>query len=307
MKEDQSEGNKVASLLGLYLEKKEELIGRLDKNNPAKAADQISSFVRDLERPYTDLSSATGVPTHLVHHVLNTVAGASQTLVAVAATASNPNYKKSGTGEGSPSLSLTGGSRSTSIFYLWGVTLACVLAVVLILTSDPNPAVLPIVSLIAIAILATVGATTSGAGSSRAATLTPKVTLFVDVATLDKKLSHALRVADELLAAASLADQTVHPENSRPELEPKRTFELLQALASHRMTSYPEKKANDLAGDAIRILFNAKVALVEYSRENAHLFEERPAGITERRTLLPALVDENGELVCEGVVLVPIT
>nr|WKN38535.1 hypothetical protein K4G66_07440 [Tunicatimonas sp. TK19036] len=305
MKEDQPEGTRVASLLGLYLGKKEELLTDLPKRTPDKAADQISSFIRALERPYTDIASDIGTPAHLVHHVLNTVAAASQSLVSVEASVANAKYQTPAAGSNS-SGKFAGYIRSTPIFYLFGVIIACVLAVILILTNNPDPAVLPIVSLIVIAILATVGATTSGSGSGQAPTLTPKITLSVDVATLDKKISHALRVADELLEAASLAYKTEGQKDDRPQLEPKRTFELLQALASHRMASFQEKEASDLAGDAIRILFNAKVKPVEYTGEQAHLFEQRPAGITEPRTLLPALIDEHGELVCEGVVLTPI-
>lgn len=305
MKEDQPEGNTVVSLLGLYLEKKDKLIASLDKQPPDSAANKVSSFIRDLERPYTDLSTADGVPMHLVHHVLNTVAGASQALVAVNATTSSLKHQKASSG-GSKGLSkFTGSVRSRPIFFLWAVTVACILAVILIISNDPEPTILPVVMFIVIAILAAVGATSSGAETSTA--LTPKVNLYVDVAMLDKKISHALRVADELLAAASLAYEPEDEKNDHPELEPKRTFELLQALASHRITSHPEKAANDLAGDAIRILFNAKITPVEYTREQSHLFEERPAGIKKYRTLLPALVDEQGELVREGVVLVPVT
>ena len=304
MKEDQSEGNTRASLLGLYLERKENLFASLEKQPPDSVANKVSSFIRDLERPYTDQSAASDVPTYLVHHVLNTVAGASQALVAVNATTTSLKQKRVSNG-GGKGLSKFTGVRSRPIFFLWAVTVSCILAVIFIITNDPEPAILPVVVLILIAILAAVGATSSGSESGPA--LTPKVNIYVDRAMLDKKISHALRVADELLAAASLAHETEEESSDHLELEPKRTFELLQALASHRVTSHPEKEAGDLAGDAIRILFNAKITPVEYTREQSHFFEERPAGIKKYRTLLPALVDEQGELVREGVVLVPIT
>jgi hypothetical protein len=305
MKEDQSEGTTRASLLGLYLERKENLFASLDKQSPDDAANKVSSFIRDLERPYTDKIATSDVPVYLIHHVLNTVAGASQTLVAVNATTSSLKPGKVSGGGSKGLAKFTGSVRSRPIFFLWTVAVACILAVVLILTNDPEPAILPVVMFIVIAILAAVGATSSGSESAKV--LTPKVNLYVDGAMLDKKISHALRVADELLAAASLAHEPEEEKSDHPELEPKRTFELLQALASHRITSHPEKEANDLAGDAIRILFNAKITPVEYSREQSHLFEERPAGVKKYHTLLPALVDEQGELVREGVVLVPIT
>ena len=304
MKENQLEAPRTASLLGQYLGQKEEFLSRINKQRPAQAADQVSSFIRDMERPYTD-ASPDGEPAYLVHHVLNAVAAASQTLVSVEATATNTKYQSSGNGGNQRSIKFIGSVGSTPILFLWGITLACVLAVIFILTNDPDPAIVPIVCLIVIALLATVGATTSGSG--RAPALTPRVTLHVDVSALDKKISHALRVADELLDAARLAYQSEEKKTDHPQLEPKRTLELLQALASHRMTARPEKEANDLAGEAIRILFNAKVTPVEYTEEQTHLFEQRPAGVNEYRTLLPALVDEQGELVCEGVVLVPIS
>ena len=292
----------TTSLLGLYLERKEELFARIDQQRPDQAADQVSDFIRAMERPYTD---AGREPAHLAHHVLNTVAAASQTLLAVEATATNPNQASSGRSGQPRSTSWVSTVGSTSILFLWGVTLACVLAVVLILTGDPDPAIVPIVCLIVIALLATVGATTAGSGKVPA--LTPRVTRYVDVPTLDKKISHALRVADELLDAARRAQPGEEKKSDHPALEPKRTLELLQALAAHRMTKHPEKGANELAGEAIRLLFNAKVNPVEYTEEQTDLFEHRPAGVNERRTLLPALVDEQGELVCEGVVLVPVS
>lgn len=304
MKKDPPESPRVTSLLGLYLDQKEEFLSRLNPHRPTQVADQVGSFIRDMERPYTD-ASAGGGAVHLVHHVLNAVAAASQTLVTVEATASLGSAPPAGGGGDQPSVKFMGSARSTPLLFLWGITLACILAVIFILSNDPDPAILPIVSLIAIAILATAGATTSGSGRTPA--LTPRVTLHVDLSALDKKVSHALRVADELLDAAHLAYQTEEEKSDRPELEPKRTLELLQALASHRMTTHPEKEASDLAGEAIRILFNAKVTPVEYTRDKEHLFEQRPAGIKEYRTLLPALVNEHGELVCEGVVLVPVT
>jgi len=305
MKEDQSEGNTGASLLGLYLERKENLFASLEKQLPDSAANKVSSFIRDLERPYTDQSVTGSIPTYLVHHVLNTVAGASQALVAVNATTSSLKQKRVSSGGSKGITKFTGSVRSRPILFLWAVTVVSILAVILIISNDPEPAILPVVMFIVIAIMAAVGATSSGAETSTV--LTPKVNLYVDEAMLDKKISHALRVADELLAAASLAHEPEEEKSDHPKLEPKRTFELLQALASHRITSHPEKEANDLAGDALRILFNAKITPVEYSREQSHLFEERPAGIDAHRTLLPALVNEQGELVREGVVLVPIT
>lgn len=304
MKEDPLASPQVASLLGLYLEQKEELLSRLDKQRPSQVADQVSRFIRDMERPYTDATTAPE-QIHLVHHVLNAVAAASHTMVSVEATATNTHFTKSGGEADSSPSKFMGSVRSRPIFFLWGVTLACVLAVVLIMTNDPDPAIVPIISLILIALLAIVGAVTSG--SERTPALTPRVTLHVDVSALDKKLSHALRVADELLDAAHLAFQTEEKKSDHPQLEPKRTIELLQALASHRITTHPEKEANDLAGDALRILFNAKVTPMEYTEEQAHLFEQRPAGVKAHRTLLPALVDEHGELVREGVVLVPVS
>ena len=304
MKKNLLKDPSTISLLGLYLERKEEFYGQINQQHPTRAADQVSSFVRDLERPYTD-ASTDGKQAHLVHHVLNTVAAASQTLVSVEATATTAAYSSSGR-EGRPrSTKWISSVGSTPILFLWGVTLACVLAVVLILTNDPDPAIVPIVCLIVVALLATVGATTSGSGKTPA--LTPSVNRFVDVPTLDKKISHALRVADELLGAASLAYQSEEQKSDHPALEPRRTLELLQALASHRMATHPEKGANDLAGEAIRLLFNAKVTPVEYTEEQTQLFEHRPAGVDEHRTLLPALVNEQGELVCEGVVLVPVS
>ena len=305
MKEDQLEPQ-TASLLGLYLEQKEDLLSRIDTQRPARAAEQVSSFIRDMERAYTDSSTARE-QAHLVHHVLNAVAAASQTLVTVEGTASvsSASDRSSGSGTGTSSTNFVSSARSTPIFFLWGVTVACILAVILILTNDPEPAIVPIVSLIVIALLATVGATTSGSGKAPA--LTPRVTLHVDVPMLDKKISHALRVADELLDATRLAYQTEEKASDHPKLESKRTLELLQALASHRIAPRPEKEAKELAGEAIRILFNAKVTPIEYTEEQMHLFEQRPAGVKAYRTLLPALVDEHGELVCEGVVLVPAT
>ena len=171
MKEDQLEPQ-TASLLGLYLEQKEDLLSRIDTQRPARAAEQVSSFIRDMERAYTDSSTARE-QAHLVHHVLNAVAAASQTLVTVEGTASvsSASDRSSGSGTGTSSTNFVSSARSTPIFFLWGVTVACILAVILILTNDPEPAIVPIVSLIVIALLATVGATTSGSGKAPALTL----------------------------------------------------------------------------------------------------------------------------------------
>jgi hypothetical protein len=89
-------------------------------------------------------------------------------------------------------------------------------------------------------------------------------------------------------------------------LESEQVFELLQALCAHRVVPTPEKTADDLAKDAVRLLYAARITPIEYSPDYARFFDKRPAGISKRRTLLPALVSDNGALVRKGIILEPI-
>jgi hypothetical protein len=312
------------TLLKLYFDRRNALLADLSECDPAQAADRVSRFIRDLERPYTDLPTVIDTQARLVRHALGMIATSAGMLTAVTATATLPRTQvPERTGGASRAgllkwllMSLLRSIRLSlirtwdlALLYLGGIAAACTVAVVLVLLSEPS--VTAVALLMAIGILAASGAATVHARTARDSTSSftapePNVTLVLDVNTIDGRLSGALRAADELLAivARQPASPSVHGD---PALEPERVLALLQALSAHRIVPMPEKTADELAGDAIRLLHAAQVTLIDYSPDQAHLFDEQPAGITERRTLLPALVSGEGSLVHKGVVLVPVT
>jgi hypothetical protein len=312
------------TLLKLYFNRRNALLADLGECDPAQAADRVGRFVRDLERPYTDLPTVIDTQARLVRHALGMIAASAGMLTAVTATVTVPRIqipeRTGGTSRAgllkwllmsllrSIRLSLVR-TWDPALLYFWGIAAACAVAVVLVLLSEPS--VTAVALLIAIGILAVSGAAAVHARTARDSISSftapePKVKLVLDVSTIDGRLSGALRAADELLAVA--APQPASPSvRGGPALEPEHVLALLQALGAHRIVPVPEKTADELAGDAIRLLHAAQVTLIDYSPDQAHLFDEQPAGIAERRTLLPALVSGEGSLVRKGVVLVPVT
>jgi hypothetical protein len=297
-----SEGN-IYLLLDLYLKQREELLADLGQGGPAEAADRVSRFVRSLERPYTDLPVVTDLQARLVPHILGLIATVTGLLTAVAATATLPRIEFSEPASRESRLNLLG--LPLAVCYLWGITAACVVAVVLVLLSTPT--IIAVITLVVIGIFATVGAATVHSRTVHHSSLPPlplpdpQVTLSLVVSTIDGSLSAALRASDDLLAVA------YQFPTGGPMLESDRVFKLLQALGAHRLVPMPEKTIEDLANDAIRLLYTAQVTLIEYSPDYDHFFDKQPAGISECRTLLPALVSDEGTLVCKGIILVPVT
>jgi len=289
-------------LLDLYLKRRENLFTDLGEMSLPDATLRVSKFIHELERPYTDLPGVTDIQSRLAPHVLRVIAAGAQFLTAVIATLTPAKPGISRTQSAQSARRRFGRIRTTRVFYLWGLTAACVAAIILTLVSDS--AIVPIVSLVIIAILATAAAVASQSRDGPLGPPQPNITLSPDVGAIDGKLTTALRAADDLLELA--VRKLIDERADSPRFESDRVLELLQALAAHRIAGHPEKSADDLAGDAIRLLRAARVTPVAYRTDQARNFDEQPAGISEIRTLLPALVDEEGNTVRKGVVLVPL-
>jgi hypothetical protein len=292
-------------LLDLYLRRREGLLAELEQcSNPAEAASRVRGFVRDLERPYTDLPTVTDIQARVVSHVLGIVAATAEMLTAVDATVTVPHGEfepvgeKSRVGRRKPSL---------AVLYLWGLSAACVVGVVLVLLS--GPAIIPAIVLFALGALAAAGAASVRSQDAHDSPLPlarePQIIFSLAMHSIDGKLSAALRAADELLTV--VARESAEQHRSAPTLEPDRVLRLLQALGAHRIVPQPEKTLDDLAEDALWLLETVRVTLINYSPDQAQYFEKRPAGIAEPRTLVPALISDAGELVRKGIILVPAT
>jgi len=311
------------SLVDLYRKRREQLLAELSQCDPAEAANRVSRFIRDLERPYTDLPTVTDFQARFAHHVLGVIAVAAEMLTAVAVTITVPGPEVLAPVSRQTEISLlkrllffllksahrsTDRTGWTAVYYLWGITVTCIIAVVLVLLSDP--AVIPVVLLVIIGMLATAGAANIHTRAAQNTTTLPlpepKATLSVDINTMDGRLSAALHAADELLTV--IARQPAGHSGDDLRLDPDRMLALLQELSAHRIVPSPEKTAHDLAGDAIRLLRTARLRLVDYSADHAHCFDEQPAGLSEPQTLVPALVRDGPQqtLVRKGIVLVPI-
>src|SRR4029453_16867690 len=176
-------------LLNLYRKRREGLLAELEQcSSPAEAASRVRDFVRDFERPYTDLPTVTDIQSRLVHHVLGIIATTAEMLTAVAATATVP------CGEFESISAKSRGSwrkPSPPVLYLLGLTAACVAGVGLVLLS--SPAIIPVIVLFAIGTLAAAGAASVVRGQDAHASplplsREPQVLLSLAVPSLDGKL-----------------------------------------------------------------------------------------------------------------------
>ena len=305
-------------LVGLYFKRREGLLAELDQcGEPAEIAKRVSSFVRELERPYTDLANVTDQQARLVHHALGIISTAVGAFSAVSATASLPTI------EDGDSLTKTSDGlikrfllkvfpavrywieSSPAVRYLLLIAAACVASVVLVLLSSPS--ITALILLFAIGAMAVALASSvryeDALDSHSSSSQEPQVTFDFALNSIDGTLSRALRAADDLLAVAAHESSQ---NAGAPALNPDRMLELLQDLGSHKITRSPDKTIDDFAKDSVRLLYAAGITLVDYSPDQAQFFEKQPAGISEQRTLLPALVSEDGKLVRPGTILVPV-
>ena len=307
------------SLLALYIKRREGLLAELDQcSEPAAIANRVNSFVRELERPYTDLPDVTAQQSRLIHHALGIVATTVETLAAVSATAS-----LSAIGDEDVVTKPSNGwlkgfllekflpvqywmESSPAVRYLWLIATACIVSVALVLLSSPS--IIAVILLFAIGALAVILASSvryKEALDAHALSLQePQVTFAFALNNIDGTLSRALRATDDLL---SVAAHKATQDADTPALSSDRVLELLQDIISHKITKSPDKTIDDLVKDSIRLLYAAGIAIVDYSSDQAKFFEKQPAGIPEQRTLLPALVSEDGKLVRPGTILVPVS
>ena len=305
-------------LVSLYFKRREGLLAELDQcSEPAEIAKRVNSFVRELERPYTDLVNVTDQQARLVHHTLGIIATAVGALSAVSAAASLPTIR-----DGDSLTKMNNGlikrfllkvfpavrhwiESSPAVRYLLLIAAACVASVVLVLLSSPS--ITALILLFAIGAMAVALASSvryeDALASHSPSPQEPQVTLAFALNSIDGTLSRALRAADDLLAVAAHESSQ---NAGAPALNPDRMLELLQDLGSHKITRSPDKTIDDFAKDSVRLLYAAGITLVDYSPDQAQFFEKQPAGISEQRTLLPALVSEDGKLVRPGTILVPV-
>ncbi len=324
MKNETLRTDNLSPLLSLYVKNRNDLLADLERLQPDEASTKIGRFVRQLERPYTDYSELTKEQTHLAHYLLNIAAEAAETIKAVTATAISVGdtemiqAEPDGPAHEPLTKSLNSAVervRRMAVFYFVGIILTCVGSIAVIFYV---PSVLaPIIAFIVIAIVATVGATATFVHKPNISLFLPALTppflptaqepeiyYSFDVNVLDGKITSALRLADELLTLS--ARKAAQEKKDDVRFDPKRTLELFQSLASHRIVRASEKSADALADEAIHLLRTMHITLAEYTDEQADFFEKQPAGITEHRTLLPALINDKGDVVCQGVVLVPV-
>ena len=307
----------IDSLLALYIKRREGLLVELDQcSEPAEIARRVNSFVHELERPYTDLPDVTAQQAYLVHHTLGIIATTVGALSAISATASLPVIG----GEDAvtkPSNSWLKGllekfpfvrcwmEPPPAVLYLRLIATACIVSVILVLLSSPS--ITAVILLFAIGALAVTWASSvQHKEAPDAHTLSlqePQVTFAFALNSVDGTLSRALCAADDLL---SIAAHKATQDADTPALNSDRVLELLQNIGSHKITKSPDKTIDDLVKDGIRLLYAAGITIVDYSPDQAQLFEKQPAGISEQRTLLPALVSEDGKLVRPGAILVPV-
>ncbi|HEX2200746.1 MAG TPA: hypothetical protein VHH93_01830, partial [Gammaproteobacteria bacterium] len=140
------------TLLKLYFDRRDALLAGLGECDPAQAADRVSRFVRELERPYTDLPTVIDTQARLVRHALGMIAASAGMLTAVTATAALPRTQvPERTGGASRAgllkwllMSLFRSIRLSlahtwdlALLYLGGFAAACAVAVILVLLSEP--------------------------------------------------------------------------------------------------------------------------------------------------------------------------
>ncbi len=308
----------TASLLALYIKRREGLLAELARcTEPAEIAKRVNSFVRELERPYTDLPDVTAQQSRFVHHALGIIATTVGMLSAISATASLPEIGDEDVVT-KPSNGWLKGfllekfpvvrywmESSPAVLYLWLIATACVASVVLVLLSSPS--ITALILLFAIGALAVILASSvrykDALDSHSPSPREPQVTFAFALNNIDGTLSRALRAADDLLSV------TAHEANQSIDalaIDPDRMLELLQDLGSYKIAKNPDKTIDDLVKDGVRLLYAAGIAIVDYSPHQAQFFEKQPAGISEQRTLLPALVSEDGKLLRPGTILVPV-
>ena len=306
------------SLLALYIKRREGLLAELDQcSEPAEIANRVNGFVRGLERPYTDLPDVTAQQSRLIPHALGIIATTVETLAAVSATASlsvigdedvvtkpSNGWLKGFLLEKFPPVQYWMES-SPAVRYLWLIATACVASVVLVLLSSPS--IIAVILLFAIGALAVTLASSvrsqEALDSHFSSPQEPQGAFVFALNNIDGTLSRALRAADDLLSvAAHEANQSI----DALAINPDRMLELLQDLGSYKIAKNPDKTIDDLVKDGVRLLYAAGITIVDYSPDQAQFFEKQPAGISEQRTLLPALVSEDGKLVRLGTILVPV-
>ncbi len=309
----------IDSLLALYIKRREGLLAELDQcSEPAEIANRVNGFVRGLERPYTDLPGVPAQQSRLIHHALGIIATTVETLAAVSATASlsaigdedvvtkpSNGWLKGFLLEKFPVVRCLMES-SPAVRYLWLLATACVASVVLVLLSSSS--IIAVILLFAIGALAVILASSvrreESLDSHSSSPREPQVTFAFALNNIDGTLSRVLRAADDLLTVVA------HESNRNtvaPALNLDRVLELLQDLGSHKIANPPDKTIDDLVKDGVRLLYAAGIVIVDYSPDQAKFFEKQPAGISEQRTLLPALVSEDGKLVRPGTILVPVS
>src|SRR5207248_5112270 len=141
------------TLLGLYFDRRNALLADLSECDPAQASDRVRRFVRDLDRPYTDLPTVTDTQARLVRHALGMIATSAGMLTAVTATVTVPRTQiLERTGGASRAgllkwllMSLLRSIRLSlvrawdpALLYLGGIAATCAVAVVLVLLSEPS-------------------------------------------------------------------------------------------------------------------------------------------------------------------------
>lgn len=285
----------TSPLLALYMKRQKALVAELEGVRLPDAADKIRSMLRDLERPFSDGALTTEADTRLAHHALAMLAETVPIIAAVNATAVMPAQSRTAQPRSE--------GRRMGLLFLWLTALLNFAAVgVSIYMRDPN---LDAIGFVLLALIAAVGAALVTSKKDNADPVLPaaEITTRVDARSVDTVVSRALRATDDLLAAATAP--RLEETNSGPILNTPAVLGLLQGLVAQRMTSDPEDTAQDLARQAERLLLSAGVVCLDYSAAKAEFFDDRPAGISEVRTLRPALVDVQQRILVRGTVLVP--
>lgn len=283
----------TSPLLNLYTKRHDKLLIELQGAKPSDAVAKIRSVLQQIERPFSDQTLAGYTEVRIAHHALAMISEALPLLASVGATA-NP------VDEG-PAFQSAG--RRIGMRFLWLlVLLSFAAAAMSIYWHDSNLAAL---GFVVIALLAAIGGSMVVAKKDRPleSRLEAGVNVHVDARVVDSQLNRILRAADDLVAVAT---QKTKQAPLQPVIDPEAMLKLLQGLIAHRITPDPEESASDLAGQAERALRSAGITPVQYSKDKASLFDDQPAGISEIRTLRPALVDGEEQLIRRGTVLVPV-
>ncbi|HHM04927.1 MAG TPA: hypothetical protein ENJ19_04180 [Gammaproteobacteria bacterium] len=287
-----TDGN--GSLLALYLRQRSLLLEELHQIDPAAALTRLRQALRNLERPYAQHDAPPGRQAQYLHHALGLI---TQTLAALTAVEGRCPASVA------PRPYRSAARRRT--WFLWGTAVTALGAMAATLLTDKL--VIAVLGLALCAMFAAVAASQRDSDESYNPYATAPAALALDLDSLDGTLSRALRQADDLLALTAQSDAAAAGQHPLTRVDPDRLLTLLQDTAAHRAVTEPDKSAGDLAAEAVRLLHQAGLALQDYRPEHAAWFEERPAGVRDIITLLPALTDRDGVLVRKGIVLAPLS